>query len=126
MNIQVNTEHMRYVCREMYDISRQVSKLLPELESVEKELKKQRQFGSEIRALRDAEDEMSGEIYRLHVLAEALAGVGNRYRRTEETIEEQFEMHKPARIWLDTADRDLSGVRSRMERLLYGGENGWR
>lgn len=126
MNIQVNTEHMGYVCREMYDISRQISKLLPELESVEMELKKQTQSGAAIRALRDAEDEISGEMYRLHVLAETLETVRNRYRRTEEKIEDHFEVQRPERIWLNTAGRDLSGIRSRMERLLYGGENGWR
>ena len=54
MNVQANVENIRQISQDIHDISRQLGRMLAELEDVKRELGKQTEFTEELRALRKA------------------------------------------------------------------------
>lgn len=126
MNVQANVEYIKNISQDIQDISRQIGRMSSELEDVQRELRKQTEFRAQIRELKKNRDRMEEERYKMSILAQALANIGNLYQKTETGIEESFESKRPKRGRLDTANMDLSGLYNKVNRLLYGGENGWQ
>ena len=126
MNVQANVEYIKNISQDIQDISRQLGRVSSELEDVQRELRKQTEFRAQIRELKKTEDKIEEEKYKTSALAQVLANIGNLYQKTETGIEEIFESKGPKQGRLDTAKMDLSGLYNKVNRLLYGGENGWR
>ncbi len=91
MKVRINVESVKGVSQDIQDVSRQLEKMSLEVEAVRRELGKQTEFGSQIRALRKAADKMTEEESKTADLARALAGIGNLYENTETDIEGRFE-----------------------------------
>ena len=126
MNVQVNVEHLKHISFDMHDISRELSKLLSELCEAERQLKKQTEFSSCLRALGSIRDDMALEKYNMNILSQTLMNIGSEYRRTETKIEDNFELQKPEYIWMDVGKVDITQLYERAAQLLYGGETEWQ
>lgn len=122
MNVQINVEHLKHIGIEMNDISKQLSKLLPRLDETERELKKQTEFGSCLRALDLIREDMDLERYHVNLLSQALMNIGSEYSRTEIKIEDAFEELRPESVRMDIGAIDLTKIYGRAKHLLYGGE----
>lgn len=126
MNIQTRTDFIKYASRELYELSQQEAGLEDELADVERELRKQTEFETQLRALQKTREDMSGERYRLNVLAQALANIGNLYEKTENGIEDAFEVRRPAAAWMQVGLTSLSGFQAKVNHVLYGGGEEWQ
>lgn len=128
MNIQVNTQSLRYTSRELYEISSDLARLAPELEDIRRELNKQTVFRTSIRSLDNAAEQLSKERYRVSVLAQALDNIVRLYRETEETVGNRFSdfilgcVVQPAVLVFN----NVTNVRHRLSALLYGGDSQWQ
>lgn len=126
MNVQANVENMKYISQDFHEVSRQLGRMLTELEDVRRELAKQTEFSAQIRALRKAGSRLEEEEYKTGALAQALANIGNLYQKTERGIEECFESGKSLRSRQAADNVDLNRLSGKVNTILYGGENGWQ
>lgn len=122
MKVEANAEYIRQISQEIYEISRQLGRTVSDLEKVERELKKQTEFGTCIRALRKTGDQVAQERYQVSSLAQALDHIGTLYQKTETAIEERLESEDFGYRMTETANMDLSGISDKVNTLLYGGE----
>ena len=123
MNVQANVENIRQISQDIHDISRQLGRMLAELEDVKRELGKQTEFTEELRALRKAGGRLEEGQYKTGALAQALDNIGDLYQKTERDIEDHSESGKPAQVRNTAANVDLNRLSGKVNTILYGGEN---
>lgn len=126
MNIQVSTDYIKHAGEEIYMMLQQMEKIWSEIEDIENCLLRQTEFRPYIKALRNIQDNVMQERYKLSMLAQALVNISNLYYRTEDRIEENFELQKHENGRVEITKIDLTELGNRMNRLLYGGDGGWQ
>lgn len=121
MNADVNVGYIKYISDDIYEMSKMITQIAQEMESVEKCLKTQSVFDAHLVALKKSERGMEERRNKLVVLSQALANIGSSYRQTEVDIENQFEASLPKPGHYEISSVDVPGCRQRLNSLLYGG-----
>lgn len=122
MNIDADVKYMEYISRDIYNFSKHISRAAAELESVEARLRRQTSFNEQFVAIERAKSDLEDERYKLCVLSQALQNISVTYRRAEEEVENSFEAVSAHGTSFETGRVDLTGLRGRVNDLLYGGE----
>lgn len=126
MNVQVHTEEIITMSHRIHEVASLLARTGADLEAVERELGKQSEFGTEIRALVRTEEKVAEERYKIKVLAQALANIGDLYRKTETGIQESFESQAPGPRELHLEMADLGDLQERLKINIYGGDREWQ
>ncbi len=122
MYADVDVRYMDASSDEITDISRTLKQLEEEIESVNRVLAEQSEFTGHITRLREINSALGDKRYRLASLSQALRNIANLYRRTETSIDENFETSKPRYTDVNVGNYDYSDVNERTEQVLYGGD----
>lgn len=122
MNIQADAKAIRYSSLEVYELSLDLARLIPEIEEVSRQLSKQTPMRASAKLLEKNVQALGTQRYRLSVLSQALDNVASLYGGTEEKVGDLFtEIRMPDNRREPLSFPNFSHTNSQLQTLLYGG-----